>query len=294
VRKAPAFTLVELLVTVAIVAVLVGVLLPSLAGARDAARAAACASNLRQLALANDAYATDHADRYAPGAPDRAANLTRWHGSRASAGQAFAPDGGTLTEYLGGAGGGASAGVRACPTFAPVAAALAGAGPSGGFERSAGGYVYNTAYCGSERARAGTDPATGRAVWTLVTDRVGSLRSRFASPAGTLGFADGALAGGPLNGPAGGLIEYSFLEPRFWPEDPGQRADPSVHFRHAAGASRGGPARPGTANAAWLDGHVSPERMTFTWSSGVYAPDPAALGVGWPGRTDDNGLMDYE
>ncbi len=52
----PAFTLAELLVVVAIVAVLLALLLPALRGARDAARSTGCASNLRQIAGAAQAY----------------------------------------------------------------------------------------------------------------------------------------------------------------------------------------------------------------------------------------------
>jgi len=55
-----AFTLVELLVVVAIIAVLIGVLLPALSHARDAARTTVCLSQMRQLAIAQVAYAIDH------------------------------------------------------------------------------------------------------------------------------------------------------------------------------------------------------------------------------------------
>ena len=34
--------------------------------------------------------------------------------------------------------------------------------------------------------------------------------------------------------------------------------------------------------------------MTFTWSSGVYAGDPAAQEIGWFGAGDDNGFFDLE
>jgi len=53
------FTLVELLVVIAIVALLIGVLLPSLARARDAGRVVQCLSNMRQLAQYTAAYAND-------------------------------------------------------------------------------------------------------------------------------------------------------------------------------------------------------------------------------------------
>ena len=50
------FTLVELLVVVGIIAVLIALLMPVLARARDAARATACANNLRQVMAAMVTY----------------------------------------------------------------------------------------------------------------------------------------------------------------------------------------------------------------------------------------------
>jgi len=64
------FTLVELLVVVAVVAVLLGVLLPVLAGARNTGRDAACKSHLRQIALAFVMYRADHKGALPNGWPD--------------------------------------------------------------------------------------------------------------------------------------------------------------------------------------------------------------------------------
>jgi prepilin-type N-terminal cleavage/methylation domain-containing protein len=50
------FTLVELLVVVGIIAVLVALLFPTLAAAREKARAVQCASNLRQVLMGLDLY----------------------------------------------------------------------------------------------------------------------------------------------------------------------------------------------------------------------------------------------
>ena len=57
--KGNAFTLVELLVVVAILAVLLGLLVPAMAHARSEGRRIVCMSNLQQLALATHMYLDD-------------------------------------------------------------------------------------------------------------------------------------------------------------------------------------------------------------------------------------------
>lgn len=54
------FTLIELLVVIAIIAILAAMLLPALAKAREKAREASCASNLKQIILALTMYADEN------------------------------------------------------------------------------------------------------------------------------------------------------------------------------------------------------------------------------------------
>jgi prepilin-type processing-associated H-X9-DG protein/prepilin-type N-terminal cleavage/methylation domain-containing protein len=63
-RKRVGFTLVELLVVVAIIGMLVGLLLPAVQSSREASRRANCLSNLRQIGIATHMFANAHGGRF--------------------------------------------------------------------------------------------------------------------------------------------------------------------------------------------------------------------------------------
>ncbi|MHB9006693.1 MAG: prepilin-type N-terminal cleavage/methylation domain-containing protein [Limisphaerales bacterium] len=131
-----AFTLVELLVTVAIVAVLASLLLPALARSKAVAHRVRCGSNLKQLGLAGLLYwdenggaafryrgiATNGGDVYWFG----------WLARGAEGSRDFDPQPGALYPYLGGRG------VELCPAFKHVGTAFKAKARA-----AAHGYGYN-------------------------------------------------------------------------------------------------------------------------------------------------------
>jgi prepilin-type N-terminal cleavage/methylation domain-containing protein/prepilin-type processing-associated H-X9-DG protein len=62
--RSAGFTLVELLIVIGIIALLMGILLPSIAGSRRQSRALQCASNIRQLCTAIFGYAAENKGRF--------------------------------------------------------------------------------------------------------------------------------------------------------------------------------------------------------------------------------------
>ena len=59
-RPHRAFTLIELLVVIGILAVLIGILVPTVSRARESSRRTVCASNLRQIGIGLHRYFNDH------------------------------------------------------------------------------------------------------------------------------------------------------------------------------------------------------------------------------------------
>lgn len=248
----PGLTIIEVLVVVAVVAVLAVLAAPAARSLIIRAQIAESTGNLRQLAIANINYATDHG-RYCPA--DDQANLRRWHGARSTTTNRFTPEDGLLSPYLG-----KSRRVTACPLFTPDDGAA-------GFDAGCGGYGYNAAYIGG--------------VPGAMFDRDTKLRipqtpANVTSPERTVMFATTAYA------TAAGLREYAFCEPPFWDfgnGPSGHRPSPTTHFRAN-----------GRALVAWADGSVTaadPNAASHGYNP--HGGDSKSEPLGWFGPEENNG-----
>lgn len=250
--KKRAFTLVELIVVVAIIATLAALVLAGLHTIRHQADATHSASNIRALAQANIAYHAENG-RYCP-ADDRR-NNRRWHGARRPGGK-FDPTQGYLSPYLG-----KTRRVTQCPVFQDM---LKGAES---FEEGTGGYGYNASYIG------------GTPAWKWNSDgtREAAVAASVEQPASTVMFTSTAYAR------ANGLQEYPYCEPPYWDfgsGPSGARPSPTVHFRFE-----------GKAVVAWCDGHVTfqaPDPREE--GDNPHGGEMSARNLGWFGPDTNNGF----
>lgn len=255
-----AFTLVELLVVLAIIALLLSILIPALGAARSQSKAVVCKNNLRQLVLANTGYAIENNGCFALAAPDiySITNNLRWHGVRANNSEPFDWRKSPLASYF------AGDEVKQCPQKVNF---RKGNPWDYNFEDGCGGYGYNMTYIGSR-------------IWEGYSDencRKPVRNFEVASSAQTIMFADCAMA--KADGGVSYYLEYSFAEP---PWNGWSYAWPSIHFRHR-----------GRANVGWVDGHISSETMTdfnIVIYDGINSSD---VMLGWFGPLD-NSLFDLQ
>ncbi len=271
-RRTPArprgLTILELLVASAIMAVLATVGFAAYSSLKTSARAAVSSNNLRQLAVANNAYAADNNGRYCP--TWDMSNLVRWHGGRGGKNQPFKVADGFLGAYL------ESESAVHCPLFADyVNRSQDNEESEETFEDGAGGYGYNDEYLGSEPGMSTRIRIqfNGR---TLRLRSLGNLSARVGHPSNTVMFATTALAR------ASGIQEYPIAHPPKAVETGGGAGygyQPSVHFRAN-----------GKALVAWADGHVTAESRNDGDTNNVYGGDNARAEIGFFGPEDDNGF----
>jgi prepilin-type processing-associated H-X9-DG protein len=144
VMRRSAFTIVELLVTIAVVALLIGLLAPALHRVGVSSRSMKCQSNLKQMAVAAQNYAAIYdswpeAIRYVPG------RRICWDWVTTNAGQLISP--GALWSFTTN-----PTEVHQCPEFD---------GSSTFTGDPYTGYNYNTSYLGTEDYPAGTEERRG-------------------------------------------------------------------------------------------------------------------------------------
>jgi prepilin-type N-terminal cleavage/methylation domain-containing protein len=117
-RRRRAFTLVELLVVIGIIALLISILLPALSKARQSGYDVSCKSNLRQLMQGFILFANEHKGTLPGGYYNRAnpeEEKQDWvFGAHGNADYLMTPQVGTLYRYI------HSPGVYRCPALSPL------------------------------------------------------------------------------------------------------------------------------------------------------------------------------
>ncbi|MGC4033508.1 MAG: type II secretion system protein [Tepidisphaeraceae bacterium] len=217
----PAFTLVELLVVIGIIAVLIAILLPALNSARSAAKQSVCLSNLRQIGMGTLMYANEnrgflpYGGTYSAADPLGGTRYYAWCGSyKLTDNNSFRAQDGMLYPYL------KTAQVDGCPEhrsdtrlyYGPV------------------DYAYNSVYMGN-------CPTGGS-----VAPYLGAKLSRVKQTANKAMFWDS----GRINGTA---LERTFIG---YPTSYATSAHSVLQWHTFAGRHKGG-----TGTVVWADGHAS-------------------------------------
>ena len=241
-----AFTLVELLVVIGIIATLVAILLPTLGRAREAARAANCLSNLRQINTAFMLFAHDNkgylpqvggagasTDKFDINGVSTTVNI-RWFGGLYGTPQKFHAPAAMLARYWG------TANVGGCPSFGVGDVFRPQYGPVD--------YAYNSLYARHKEWAAGGLEKNGRGV-KLSRIRKSSEKA-LVWDAARLDVT--VLDRTPWGYPTTGNVNNN-------------KTDPNFHGRH----NRKG-------NIGYADGHVGAEEPAF-FASYNGGQDPVLL-----------------
>lgn len=263
-----AFSLVELLVCIGVIAVLLAILVPSLVRARDSARLVVCETKLHQLGLAWTMYANDSKDRVMPLAytsPEDTNDgpAVYWFGVEGDAERPVDHARGFIAPYMD-----ASIGERSvyeCPSQA-----WGTYSPQGASREPTTTYGYNGYYLSPSRT-PGWSFSIGHRPWRRIFE--------IARPAELLVFSDTMLPGS--NAPGAMPRSSCLLDPPMlydgghrWTANP----SPTTSFRHSA--PRG---KPGVNASFRADGSVQTKRgeaehMARNWPTiGSVQAQP-----GWP------------
>ena len=263
-----AFSLIELLVVISVIAILMAIFVPALNISRSQAKQVVCKNNLQQLIIANGGYTNDNSGYFVPAALDiLAENKHRWYGMRGDTNSPFDTSRGPLASYLANK----TVGCPQKPAFTKRKPAETNFMD---YEEGCGGYGYNMIYLGSTIWIEGYEDQSCKST---------ANSSQVRRPTQTLVFADTAMAkliSGDLY-----CTEYSFAEPRYFvirgnPDTASWDPSPSIHFRHRR-----------TASVGWADGHISSEKMGMYENANSGGPKPSKFNIGWF-EPMDNTLFD--
>jgi prepilin-type processing-associated H-X9-DG protein/prepilin-type N-terminal cleavage/methylation domain-containing protein len=222
-----AFTLIELLIVVAIIGILAALLLPVLARAKAAGQRAACENNLRQLGLAAEIYLGDNAGYFFYCSRPAVSTGQQWWFGWLAAGtegqRAFDLSTGALFPYLHGSN------VRLCPSPVWSSPQFKSKGTNVIFS-----YGCNAYLCAAQNAAQSKMPVS---------------LNKISRPADTALFADAAQVN-TFQAPASAahplFEEFYYLDLETNYANPNNT--PNAHFRHAQ-----------KANVTFADGHVALE-----------------------------------
>jgi len=229
-----AFTIIELMVVVGIIALLASILLPALARARRQAASAACLSNLRQFVFAAQAYSQSHRDRYpiAQYAVMQFPRIIQYKWDFTTVVDTVAMTRTVKPGLLWT--GGTDMEVHQCPSFKGDAQA-----PGEPYT----GYNYNTSYIGHGQGEATVAPI-------IVT--------QVRRPADCALFGDGEFADG-----ANKFMRSPYKDPQGGGDDLDNRTAGTQGFRHL-----------GRTNVAFCDGHAATWGQRHTANSEGREPAP--------------------
>jgi len=247
-RGSRAFTLIELLICIAVIALLVGLLLPTLGAAREAGRQVVCLSNLRSMTFAWTMYAGSYQDRAMPLAYTRAPDVPPggesiyWWGTHGTTDAGVDHSRGFLAPYLDSTLNARSVYECPCQPWGTYT-------PQGNPDRPqfTSTYGYNGYYLSPSRT-PGWDAQIGFRPWRRTTDPV--------SPADLFVFADTLLATSPPSNTA--LLD----PPQIYSRRRWRTNDyPTTAFRHFASQRSG----TGAASTARADGSVRAVQAQSQW-----------------------------